>query len=145
MHAIEGGGLGRPHVGAHVRGVPEPQSSELAVLRERRRDRSHAIARGGRGREVLGAIPPEKLDDVVLALPQPLRQQLIPMSQPPVRRKFMIAAQPQQIRRIALATPVFLGKMYQIGQREQRQPDGRRDKRLAVIHRRLRKRLYSNR
>jgi len=48
-------------------------------------------------RDVLRTIPSEKLDDVVLALPQPLRQQLIGVAEPAVRRKLMIAAQPQQI------------------------------------------------
>src|SRR6516165_5165668 len=52
VHAIEGGRLGRADMGAHVRAVPEAQSRELAVLRERRRDRSQAIARGGRGCEM---------------------------------------------------------------------------------------------
>src|SRR5262249_10181666 len=56
VHAIEGGRLGRANVSAHVRGVLESQSCELAVLRERGRNRSQAIARGGRRRKMLGAI-----------------------------------------------------------------------------------------
>ena len=43
-------------MGAHIRGVLEAQRSEFAVFCERGSHRSQAVARCGRGREMLSAI-----------------------------------------------------------------------------------------
>jgi uncharacterized protein (DUF1800 family) len=48
-------------------------------------------------REVLAAIPEEKIDDVVVAMPGGMRNQLMPVANPVVRRKLLLANQPQQL------------------------------------------------
>jgi len=48
-------------------------------------------------RTVLASIPEDKLDDVVIALPQGLRFQLMPAASAPLRRKLMLMNAPQQL------------------------------------------------
>ena len=47
--------------------------------------------------ELLASIPDEKIDDVIIAMPQGLRGQLMPFANPVVRRKLVLANQPQQL------------------------------------------------
>jgi uncharacterized protein (DUF1800 family) len=74
-------------------------------------------------RDVLRKIPPEKLDDVVIALPQNVRQQLIGVAEPPARRKLMIAAQPQQIVPNDLFEAKLLRAIYGTHQLEEQMVD----------------------
>jgi uncharacterized protein (DUF1800 family) len=48
-------------------------------------------------RELLAAIPESKIDDLVIALPPPLRFQLLPVAEPALRRKMMLMTAPQQL------------------------------------------------
>jgi uncharacterized protein (DUF1800 family) len=48
-------------------------------------------------RAVLASIPEDKIDDVVIALPQGLRFQLMPAASAPLRRKLMLMNTPQQL------------------------------------------------
>ena len=48
-------------------------------------------------RAVLAAIPEDKVDDVVIALPPGLRGQLLPAASASLRRKLMLMAAPQQL------------------------------------------------
>lgn len=59
-------------------------------------------------KEILASIPPEQIDEVVLAMPQPLRGQLMPLAPEPLRRKFMLANAPQQV----IAYDLSEGKLY---------------------------------
>jgi uncharacterized protein (DUF1800 family) len=59
-------------------------------------------------REFLAAIPESKIDDFVIALPQPLRFQLMPAANPALRRKMMLMTAPQQL----IAYDLSEGKLY---------------------------------
>lgn len=59
-------------------------------------------------RELLAAIPESKIDDLVIALPQPLRFQLMPAADPALRRKMMLMTAPQQL----IAYDLSEGKLY---------------------------------
>jgi len=48
-------------------------------------------------REFLAAFPESKIDDLVIALPPPLRFQLLPVANPALRRKMMLMTAPQQL------------------------------------------------
>ena len=48
-------------------------------------------------RELLAAFPESKIDDLVIALPPPLRFQLLPVASPALRRKMMLMTAPQQL------------------------------------------------
>jgi uncharacterized protein (DUF1800 family) len=48
-------------------------------------------------REFLAAFPESKIDDLVIALPPPLRFQLLPVANPAQRRKMMLMTAPQQL------------------------------------------------
>jgi uncharacterized protein (DUF1800 family) len=47
--------------------------------------------------EVLASIPEDKIDDVVVAMPGGMRNQLMPLADPVLRRKLLLANQPQQL------------------------------------------------
>ncbi len=59
-------------------------------------------------RELLASIPPEQIDDVVIALPQGLRGQLMPVAPESLRRKLMLSNAPQQV----IAYDLAEGKLY---------------------------------
>jgi len=48
-------------------------------------------------KELLDQLPEESIDDVVVAMPPPMRNQLMALASPVLRRKFMLANQPQQV------------------------------------------------
>jgi uncharacterized protein (DUF1800 family) len=48
-------------------------------------------------RDMLGAIAPDKIDDVIIAMPQQLRNQLQGIATPEIRRKMLLANNPQQV------------------------------------------------
>ncbi len=48
-------------------------------------------------RELVESIPDDKMDDVVIAMPQPMRNQLMAAATPVVRRKLVLANQPQGV------------------------------------------------
>ncbi len=58
--------------------------------------------------EVLASIPPEQIDDVVIAMPQGLRGQLMAVAPETLRRKFMLSNAPQQV----IAYDLSEGKLY---------------------------------
>jgi uncharacterized protein (DUF1800 family) len=59
-------------------------------------------------RELLESISEDRIDDIVIAMPQPLRNQLIAAANPVMRRKLVLANQPQQVVFSDLAE----GKLY---------------------------------
>jgi uncharacterized protein (DUF1800 family) len=59
-------------------------------------------------KEVLASIPEEQIDDVVIAMPQNLRNQLMPVAGEKLRRKFMLSNAPQQV----IAYDLSEGKLY---------------------------------
>ena len=59
-------------------------------------------------KEVLASIPQEQIDDVVIAMPPQLRNQLMPVAPESLRRKFMLSNQPQQV----IAFDLSEGKLY---------------------------------
>ena len=46
---------------------------------------------------MLASIPEDRIDDVIIAMPPALRNQLLPLANPVVRRKMILANQPQQL------------------------------------------------
>ena len=48
-------------------------------------------------RELLDSMPEDKIDDVVIAMPPPLRNQLMAAANPVLRRKLVMVNQPQQV------------------------------------------------
>jgi uncharacterized protein (DUF1800 family) len=48
-------------------------------------------------RELLASLPQDKLDDIVVAMPPPMRNQLMAVADPALRRKLVLANQPQQV------------------------------------------------
>jgi uncharacterized protein (DUF1800 family) len=59
-------------------------------------------------KEVLASIPQEQIDDVVIAMPQGLRGQLMGVAPETLRRKFMLSNAPQQV----IAYDLSEGKLY---------------------------------
>ncbi len=59
-------------------------------------------------KEVLAAIPQGQIDDVVIAMPPPMRNQLMPIAPEVLRRKFMLSNAPQQL----IAYDLSEGKLY---------------------------------
>ena len=59
-------------------------------------------------KEVLASIPAEQLDDVVIAMPQQMRNQLMAVAPESLRRKFMLSNAPQQV----IAYDLSEGKLY---------------------------------
>jgi uncharacterized protein (DUF1800 family) len=59
-------------------------------------------------REIIAGIPASQIDDVVIALPQALRFQLLPAVEPSLRRKLMLLTAPQQL----VAFDLSEGKLY---------------------------------
>ncbi len=59
-------------------------------------------------KEVLAAIPEQQIDDVVIAMPAPMRNQLMPIAAETLRRKFMLSNAPQQV----IAFDLSEGKLY---------------------------------
>jgi uncharacterized protein (DUF1800 family) len=59
-------------------------------------------------KEVLAAIPQDQIDDVVIAMPPPMRNQLMPIAPEVLRRKFMLSNAPQQV----IAYDLSEGKLY---------------------------------
>jgi uncharacterized protein (DUF1800 family) len=59
-------------------------------------------------KEVLASIPAEQLDDVVIAMPPQLRNQLMAVAPESLRRKFMLSNAPQQV----IAYDLSEGKLY---------------------------------
>jgi uncharacterized protein (DUF1800 family) len=59
-------------------------------------------------KEVLASIPEEQVDDVVIAMPPQLRNQLMPIAPETLRRKFMLSNAPQQL----IAFDLSEGKLY---------------------------------
>ncbi len=59
-------------------------------------------------RELLASLPEEKLDGVVIAMPPPMRNQLMAAASPVLRRKMLLANAPQQVVAYDLAE----GKLY---------------------------------
>jgi uncharacterized protein (DUF1800 family) len=59
-------------------------------------------------KDLLSIIPEDKLDDVVIAMPQPMRNQLLQAASAPLRRRLMLANQPIQV----VNTDLFEGKLY---------------------------------
>ncbi len=59
-------------------------------------------------KQVLASIPQEQIDDVVIAMPPGLRNQLMPVAPEELRRKFMLSNTPQQV----IAYDLFEGKLY---------------------------------
>ena len=59
-------------------------------------------------RDILAAVPPEKIDTLAIAMPQGLRQQLLPAASPELRRKLMLMGAPQQL----VAFDLSEGKLY---------------------------------
>ena len=47
--------------------------------------------------DLLASIPEDQIDDVIIAMPPQLRNQLMPFASPVVRRKLLLANQPQQL------------------------------------------------
>src|SRR5262249_20033644 len=60
----------------------------------------------------LMALPKDKQDDVIAALPQGMRQQLVPVVSPEIRRKLQLANGPQQIVANDLAGGKLLRAIY---------------------------------
>ncbi len=61
---------------------------QIRTLRNGSPDQRHALLR---------AIPEEQVDDAIIAMPQPLRQQLMAVADPVMRRKLVVANTPQQV------------------------------------------------
>ena len=59
-------------------------------------------------RELLASIDPEKMDDAVISMPPQMRNQLMAAATPAVRRKMLLANQPQQVVNYDLVE----GKLY---------------------------------
>jgi uncharacterized protein (DUF1800 family) len=59
-------------------------------------------------RELLASLPTEKVDDVIIAMPVPMRNQLLAAADPVMRRKLVLANNPQQVVFSDLAE----GKLY---------------------------------
>src|SRR5580692_290546 len=59
-------------------------------------------------KEVLASIPQDQIDDVVIAMPPPMRNQLMPIAPEVLRRKFMLSNAPQQL----IAYDLSEGKLY---------------------------------
>ncbi len=59
-------------------------------------------------KEMLASIPQDQLDDVVIAMPQPLRGQLMPAAPEALRRKLLLSNAPQQV----IAFDLSEGKLY---------------------------------
>jgi len=59
-------------------------------------------------KEVLASIPQEQIDDVVIAMPPQMRNQLMPIAPESLRRKFMLSNTPQQV----IAYDLSEGKLY---------------------------------
>jgi len=59
-------------------------------------------------KELLASIPEEQIDDVVIAMPPPMRNQLMPIAPEVLRRKFMLSNAPQQV----IAYDLSEGKLY---------------------------------
>jgi len=59
-------------------------------------------------KEVLASISQEQIDDVVIAMPPPMRNQLMPIAPESLRRKFMLSNTPQQV----IAYDLSVGKLY---------------------------------
>ncbi len=59
-------------------------------------------------RELLASIPEDQIDDVVIAMPQQLRNQLMAVAPETLRRKFMLSNAPQQV----IAYDLSEGKLY---------------------------------
>ena len=94
------------------KGVSEDEMLEPAVALDSLLDAAQIkLLRSGtleQKRDVLAAIPPEKIDSVAIAMPQGLRQQLMPAASPELRRKLMLMAAPQQLIGFDLSE----GKLY---------------------------------
>ncbi len=89
---------------------PDPVQPAVALNELLAQDQIKALRSGtaDQKKEILASIPPEKVDAVVLAMPQPLRGQLMPLAPEPLRRKFMLANAPQQV----IAYDLSEGKLY---------------------------------
>jgi uncharacterized protein (DUF1800 family) len=61
---------------------------QIRTLRNGSPDQRHALLR---------AIPEEQVDDAIIAMPQGLRQQLLAVADPMMRRKLVVANTPQQV------------------------------------------------
>jgi uncharacterized protein (DUF1800 family) len=59
-------------------------------------------------KDVLASIPKEQIDDVVIAMPPQMRNQLMPVAPEMLRRKFMLSNTPQQV----IAYDLSEGKLY---------------------------------
>jgi uncharacterized protein (DUF1800 family) len=59
-------------------------------------------------KDVLLSISREQIDDVVIAMPRPMRNQLMPVAPEALRRKFMLSNTPQQV----IAYDLSEGKLY---------------------------------
>ena len=83
------------------KGQDENAAMEPAVLLQDllSRDEIRTLRNGNeeQKREVITAIPEDKIDDVVVAMPAGLRNQLMPVANPVLRRKLLLANQPQQL------------------------------------------------
>lgn len=59
-------------------------------------------------KELLDSLPEEQIDDVVIAMPQGMRNQLMAVAKPVLRRKMLLANAPQQV----VAYDLWEGKLY---------------------------------
>jgi uncharacterized protein (DUF1800 family) len=62
--------------------------------------------------DLLASIPADKLEDVVVALPRPLRQQLFAAAPPDIRRKLLLMNAPQQVVAYDLLEAKLLRAVY---------------------------------
>ena len=74
-------------------------------------------------RAILSAIPSDQLDDIVLALPQPLRQQLMNVADESIRRKLMLSIRPEQIVPTDLTQAKLYRAIYSTHQLEEQMVD----------------------
>ena len=74
-------------------------------------------------REALEAIPEDQMDDVVTAMPQPLRNQLLPVVNTELRRKMLLANNPQAVVNYDLNEAKFYRAIYSNRQLEEQLTD----------------------
>jgi uncharacterized protein (DUF1800 family) len=80
------------------------------------------IVRGGSledRRALLASIPASKIDDLVIAIPNNVRNQLLPSANPELRRKLMLANNPQQVVAADLSEGKLFGAIYSNRQLEE--------------------------
>jgi uncharacterized protein (DUF1800 family) len=88
---------------AIVETVPLLTPAQIRTLRNGTPDEKKAI---------LDGIPEERLDDTIVSLPQPLRSRLLQIATPEIRRKILLANNPQQLLNYDLNEGKFYRAIY---------------------------------